>query len=292
MKIGLLSSNFSVASARVLKETAEKFGHEIDFIDYRDIRMGALGRNGWAIYWKSRNLRDYDILIPRFFAYYHHDYKISLLEHLRYMGILTLNSVRTYEICKNKFRTAQVLQANNIPTPATRIAITPESAMRSVRNMKKPVVLKLLNGSKGLGVMKFSTNIEVLSVLETASVLDQQLIFQQYIENPGVDYRVFVVGGKAIEPVIKRKAKKGEFRSNINRGGQSSRVYGMDSLKKLAEQCSKAVDADILGVDIIVSTDGKPYVIELNCSPGFSTPDRAEAIIKWAEKKVNNSRSC
>ena len=286
MDIALFAQDFLEDSARLLHEASESRGHTMRDIDFTHVRLSALGPKRWGMFHKGQKLDTLDAAIPRVFGMRYFEFKLNLLEHLELIGVPVLNNAEVFRICKNKFRTAQFLQRNRIPTPATRLTINPQAFLRSISKMKKPIILKLLGGSQGKGVMKISDNVEAMSVLESFEQMGEILLLQDFIPNQGHDYRVFVVGEEPQYPIIRRKAKKGEFRTNIHSGGKGSAIRsGRDDLVELAARCAEKLGSDIIGVDIVESSEGL-YVLELNSSPGFNREFRATGIIEHAERKA------
>jgi len=132
--------------------------------------------------------------------------------------------------------------------------------------MKKPVILKLLQGSHGKGVIKVSSTEEASSVIDALWALGEMIYFQEYIETQGKDIRAFVVGDEVVA-AMEREARKGDFRANISKGGKGTKIELDSGLEKLALRAAKVVGAEIAGVDIVL--DGKPKVIEVNINPGL-----------------------
>lgn len=286
MEIAFFAQDFLEPSARLLHEASEARGHLLHDIDFTHVRLSALGPKRWGLFHRGKKLDSLDVAIPRVFGTRYLEFKLNLIEHLELIGVPVLNSAEVIRVCKNKFRTAQFLQRHRIPTPAARLTISPQAVLRSISKMRKPVILKLLGGSQGKGVMKLSDNVEAMSVLESFEQMGEMLLLQDFIPNRGEDYRVFVIGEEPQYPIIRRKAKKGEFRTNIHSGGKGSPIRsGRDDLVELAARCAQKLGSDVLGVDIVEGSDGLS-VLELNSSPGFNRDFRARGIIEHAERKV------
>ncbi len=264
--IGLVSEDMTYESVVMLKAALEKYA-DVRLIDISKLRLAAFPKK-WDVFYPGLRLSTLDRVVfraclkpPTLF-----DFRLTVAEHLEGMGIDVINSSKATRICRNKFSAIQVLQRHGIPTPKTRLALTPGAAMRSIKKMKKPVIIKLLCGSHGKGVMKICSNVEAESVIDALWVLGETIYFQEYIETEGKDIRAFVVGGEVVA-AMERSARPGDFRSNINRGGKG-KLFELDSkLERLALKSAKVVGAEIAGVDITLN--GRPKVLEVNINPGL-----------------------
>jgi ribosomal protein S6--L-glutamate ligase len=286
-RVGVVREEKSMRSSETVINALNKYA-EPHPIDIYNLRIGAFPLK-WEVFYPRLKLSTLDAVYfrgctapPTLL-----DFRITLSEHLEKMGIDVINSSQATRTCRNKFSAIQVLQRHGIPTPKTRLALTPKAAMRSIRKMKKPVIIKLFCGSHGKGVMKISENDEAVSVIDTLWALGQMIYFQEYIETRGKDIRAFVVGDEVVT-AMERKAKPGDFRSNISRGGKGSRIELDGKLEKLALKAAKIVGAEVAGVDIVV--DGRPKVLEVNINPGLkigriTKVDIADKIAKYIAEK-------
>jgi ribosomal protein S6--L-glutamate ligase len=287
-RVGIIASDVNEPTSNLIFNATKRYA-ETKLIDIHDIRIAAFKRK-WEVFYPKLKLSTLDsvyfrfcLMPPTIF-----DFRIMLSRHLEGMGVNVINSSKSSRICRNKFSAIQVLQKHGIPTPRTRLALTPKAAMKSIRTMKKPVIIKLLSGSRGKGVMKLSSNQEAESVMDALWALNQMLYFQEYVETQGKDIRAFVVGDEVVA-AMERIARPGEFRSNIDRGGKGVKIELDSKLEKLALRSTKVIGAEVAGVDIAV--DGKPKVIEVNTNPGLEISritgvDVADRIAKYiAEKK-------
>lgn len=266
MKVGIITHNTKLKSVQRIFRYMEKYA-DAKLIDINKLRIAAIAKK-WNVFYPKFKLSELDAVLFRGCTATSTmlDFRFMVSEHLEKMGIRVFNGSKATRICKNKFAVIQFLQDVGIPTPKTRLALNPKSAVKSIKSMKKPVIIKLLLGSHGRGVMKVNSNAEADSIMDTLKTLGQMIYFQEYIETEGKDIRVFVIGGRVVA-VMERKGRKDEFRSNITAGGRGKKININSKLKKLALDAAKAVGADIAGVDIIL--DGKPRVLEVNINPGM-----------------------
>ncbi len=286
-RVGVVTNNVNLASANMVFNALKKYT-EPHLIDIYKLRAAAFPKK-WDVFYPRLRLSSLDTvffrgcLIPPSMM----DFRLTVSEHLEGMGVDVINSSKATRICRNKFSVIQVLQKHGIPTPKTRSALTPSAAIRSIRKMKKPVVIKLLSGSHGKGVMKISSNDEAVSVIDALWALGEIIYFQEYIEANGKDIRVLVIGDEVVT-AMERTARNGDFRSNLSRGGTGTAVELDDRLRKLALRSARAVGAKVAGVDIVV--DGKPMVLEVNINPGLKISrvtkvDVADRIARYIAEK-------
>jgi len=174
-------------------------------------------------------------------------------------------------IAHDKYLTLEVLNRAKVPVPETYLTMSPPTAKRIISELKPPIVMKLLGGSGGKGVMFSDDGENAASLIDTLNVLRQPLFIEKYIQNPGEDIRIIVIGNNAVAS-MKRIAKKGGKRSNLASGGKGI-PYKIDStLERIAVRSAKAIGSEICGVDVIESPEG-PLVIEMNISPGMKIAD-------------------
>lgn len=266
-KVGLITHNTELDSVNAIFRALKKYS-EAHFFDINDLRLAAIPGK-WNVFYPNFKLNKLDAVLLRYSSATPIllDFRLMVTEHLEKMGIHVINSYNATRICKNKFSVIQHLQEHGIPTPKTRLALNPRAAVRSIKSMRKPVVMKLLSGSFGKGVMKIDSNAQAESIMDTLSTLGQMIYFQEYIETQGRDVRAFVVGDEVVAAMQRSSTKKGEFRSNITIGGKGRKINLEPEIEELALKSAKVIGAEVAGVDIIV--DGKPKVLEVNINPGL-----------------------
>ncbi len=271
-KVGLITHNPELKSVQTIFKKMKKYSDAYLF-DIKDLRVAAIPGK-WNIFYPKFKLRKLDAVLFRGCSATPTmlDFRLIISEHLEKMNIHVVNSYKATRICKNKFSAIQYLQERGIPTPKTRLAMTPEAAVKSIKSMKKPVVIKLLSGSYGKGVMKVNSNAEAESIIDTLGTLGQMIYFQEYIETRGRDIRVFVINDEVVAAMQRISRKKDEFRSNLAKGARGVKIKNLEpEIEELALKSAKVMGAEIAGVDIVV--DGNPKVIEVNINPGMRIAD-------------------
>ncbi len=173
----------------------------------------------------------------------------------------------TILVAHDKFLTSIVLAHSNIPVPKTYIVKTKKAFESIMSNIKYPLMAKLKGGSGGQGIMYVENKESMQSIISSMEVLKEEILIQEFIENPGEDLRVLVAGGNVIGS-MKRIAKAGEKRANVKVGGTPAKYTASDDVKDIAIRAAKAVGADICAIDLIESKKG-PVVIEVNINPGL-----------------------
>lgn len=290
MKLAILSANPSLYSTNRLVEAAQKRGHNVDVINHNHCYVG-METNNNNVYLGDHELVDYDAIIPRIGASVTF-YGSSIIRQFEVKHVYTTLSSLALVRSRDKLRATQVLAKNDIGIPKTVFAKQP----RDVQNLIKtvggpPLIVKLLEGTQGLGVVLAETKTAAKSVIEAFYGLNANILVQEFIkEAGGSDIRVIVVGGKVIA-AYKRQGQEGEFRSNLHRGGEGVKVTLTSKEKKTAIAATKALGLNIAGVDMLRSERG-PLVLEVNSSPGFEGVERvtgvdvADQIITFVEKQI------
>ena len=290
MKLAILSANPSLYSTNRLVEAAQKRGHDVDVINHNHCYVG-METNNNNVYLGDHELVDYDAIIPRIGASVTF-YGSSIIRQFEVKHVYTTLSSLALVRSRDKLRATQVLAKNDIGIPKTVFAKQP----RDVQNLIKtvggpPLIVKLLEGTQGLGVVLAETKTAAKSVIEAFYGLNANILVQEFIkEAGGSDIRVIVVGGKVIA-AYKRQGQEGEFRSNLHRGGEGVKVTLTSKEKKTAIAATKALGLNIAGVDMLRSERG-PLVLEVNSSPGFEGVERvtgvdvADQIITFVETQI------
>ena len=290
MKLAILSANPSLYSTNRLVEAAQKRGHDVDVINHNHCYVG-METNNNNVYLGDHELVDYDAIIPRIGASVTF-YGSSIIRQFEVKHVYTTLSSLALVRSRDKLRATQVLAKNDIGIPKTVFAKQP----RDVQNLIKtvggpPLIVKLLEGTQGLGVVLAETKTAAKSVIEAFYGLNANILVQEFIkEAGGSDIRVIVVGGKVIA-AYKRQGQEGEVRSNLHRGGEGVKVTLTSKEKKTAIAATKALGLNIAGVDMLRSERG-PLVLEVNSSPGFEGVERvtgvdvADQIIAFVEKQI------
>ena len=297
MKISILSRNQSLYSTSRLIEAAEQRGHEIKVIDALRCYMNINSQKP-SIHFKGEGLVDFDAVIPRIGASVTF-YGTAVLRQFEMMGVYTVNESVAISRSRDKLRSMQLLSRKCIGMPVTGFASKPDD-VKDLLDMVggAPVVIKLLEGTQGIGVVLAETNKAAESVIEAFMGLKANIMVQEFIEEAkGADIRCFVVGNKVIA-AMKRQAKEGEFRSNLHRGGSAQLVRLSKEERATAVNAARVMGLNLCGVDILQSKNG-PVVMEVNSSPGLegielaTNKDVAGMIFDFIEKnaKPNSNRT-
>ena len=294
MHIAILSRNKKLHSIRRLLQEARKAGIQCDVVNPLDCQLVIDGSDSRVLA-RTRTLPQYDAILPRIGASIT-EYGLSVVKHFEIQGIHAVNGSRAIADSRNKMKSLQVLSEAGLMVPATVLTRSTKGLRHAVEAVKGlPVVLKVLQGTQGVGVMLVHTPISLGSVLDTLRTLDQDVIIQQFIvEGAGKDFRVFVVGEKVVATMM-RTAPHGEFRSNIHRGGEANIVKLPEEFKKAAIRATRVLGLEVAGVDIMESNLG-PMIIEVNSSPGFEGIEKAtginvaQEIMKHIKKTIRNKK--
>lgn len=273
MRIVLLSKNAKLYSTRRLVEAAQEAGHEILVIDPLDCSL-ALGGEGPDILFRGEPLRDVDVVLPRIGTNIT-EYGVAVVAQFGMMGIPVVNDASAIMRSRDKLRCLQLLARKGIDIPKTVVARNPRNIAKAIELVDgTPVILKLLQGTQGVGVMIAESRQAVESVLDTLWGLGQNILIQQFVaESKGRDIRALVLGDRVVA-AMERRARTGEFRSNIHRGGEGEIVKLDARYTRAAVEATRVVGLQIAGVDMLVSKDG-PKVMEINSSPGFEGLEKA-----------------
>lgn len=291
MKIAILSRNGELYSTRRLLEAAEKHGHEAHVIDHLRCNI-EIEQKGPSLYYGSDYLVGFDAVIPRIGASVTF-YGTAVVRQFEMMNVFSVVSSRGIVHSRDKLRCLQVLSKEGIGLPKTVFTNYSRNVEHVVESAGgAPVVLKLLEGTQGLGVVLAENQNAAQSVLEAFNGLKARVIVQEFIrEAKGADIRAFVVDGEVVGS-MKRQGKEGEFRSNLHRGGYAMQIELSDEERDTAIRAAQTVGLGVAGVDLLQSERG-PLVLEVNSSPGLEGIERATGvdiagkIIQYIEKSVN-----
>ena len=267
MRVAILSRNPKLYSTRRLKEAGEEKGFEVDVIDTMHCYMDITSSKPTVRY-KGKPLPTYDAIIPRIGASVTF-YGTSVVRQFEMMGTFSINESVAISRSRDKLRSLQLLSRKGIGLPRTGFAHHPDKVDDLLKNVGgAPVVIKLLEGTQGIGVVLAETNKAAESIVEAFMGLKANILVQEYIkEAGGADIRCLVIGDKVVA-AMKRQAAAGEFRSNLHRGGTAELVRLTPQERKTAVDAAKTMGLNMCGVDILRSNNG-PVVMEVNSSPGL-----------------------
>ena len=295
MKIAILSRNKRLYSTNALYEAGIKRGHDMRVIDYVRCHMEITSMRP-AIYLGSEKLEGYDAIIPRIGATYTH-FGCAVVRQFEMMGVTSVNESVAISRSRDKLRSLQLLARKGIGLPVTGFAHDPRTTEALIDQVGgAPLVIKLLEGTQGVGVVLAETRKAAESVIEAFSGLNANILAQEYIkEAGGADIRCLVVGGKVVA-AMKRQGKEGEFRSNLHRGGTASVVKITPEERSTATRAASILGLNVSGVDLLRSNHG-PVVMEVNSSPGLEGIERAtgkdiaKMIIEFIEKSGKGEKA-
>lgn len=276
MRIAILSRNHDLYSTRRLEEAIKEKGHEALIIDHLKCDI-IIEKNEPSIFYKGEKLTDIDAVIPRIGASVTF-YGTAVVRQFEMMGVFSAVESQAIVRSRDKLRSLQILSRDGLGMPKT--AFTNYS--REEKNLVEqvggaPLIIKLLEGTQGLGVVMAETRKAAQSVIEAFHGLKARIIVQEFIkEAKGADLRAFIVDGEVVG-AMKRQGKEGEFRSNLHRGGSAS-VYKLSRAEKSAAlKAAKALGLSVAGVDMLQSARG-PLILEVNSSPGLEGIEKATSV--------------
>ena len=295
MKIGILSTSNTLYSTRRLVESATARGHEVAVINHRRCYMNIAAHNP-SVHYNGESLEGFDAIIPRIGASIAF-YGSAVVRQFEMMGVYSVNESVAISRSRDKLRALQLLSRKGIGMPVTGFANAPGDTEDLLALVKgAPVVIKLLEGTQGVGVVLAETRKAAESVIEAFRGLKVNFLVQEFIaEAGGSDYRCLVVGDKVVA-AMKRQGKEGEFRSNLHRGGKAVLAKLTPEERSTAVRASRIMGLNVSGVDLLRSNHG-PVVMEVNSSPGLegiegaTGKDVAGLIIEFIEKNAKRDRT-
>ena len=273
MNIAILSRNPDLYSTRRLVEAAEQRGHVVQVLDTLQCTIH-LGASGPEVHLHGKKVEGIDAVIPRIGASITF-YGLAVVRQFEAMGVYCLNGSVGITRSRDKLRAHQVLAKAGIGLPVTAFAHHPDAVDDVIKAVGgPPLIVKLLEGTQGVGVVLCETKKAAQSVIQAFRGLKVYLLVQEYIEEAGgSDLRCLVVGDKVVA-AMERKGAEGEFRSNLHRGGTATLAKITPKERKTAVQAAKALGLRAAGVDILRSNRG-PLVLEVNSSPGLEGIEKA-----------------
>lgn len=295
MKIGILSRNPRLYSTRRLREAGEQRGHEVEVIDPLRCYMSIASRRP-EIHYVGRSLSGFDAIIPRIGASITF-YGTAVVRQFEMMGTYCVNESVAITRSRDKLRSQQLMARRGIGLPVTGFAHSTRFTDDLIRMVGgAPLVIKLLEGTQGIGVVLAETDKAASSVIEALRGLDAHTLVQEFIkEAGGSDIRCLVVGRQVVAS-MKRTGAKGDFRSNLHRGGSAVAVKITTEERATAVRCARIMGLNVAGVDLLRSNRG-PVVLEVNSSPGLegietsTGRDVAGAIVKLIERTAKPGRT-
>jgi len=290
MKIAMMATNPSLYTHKRLKEAAEERGHEFHIVHTLRCYMNIASRRP-EIYHNDEKLEGFDAVIPRIGASITF-YGMAVLRQFEMMGVYPLNESVAIGRSRDKLRSMQLLARDGIGLPVTAFAHDPKHTEAVIELVGgAPVVIKLLEGTQGIGVVLADTKRSATSVVEAFRGAKVNILLQEFIkEAGGTDIRAIVVGGKVIA-AMKRTGAAGDFRSNLHRGGSAEIIRLSPEERATAVRAAKSMGLNVCGVDMLRANHG-PVVMEVNSSPGLEGVETATGldvagkIIDYIEKSA------
>ncbi len=276
MRMLLLSRNPSLYSTSRVVLAARARGHEVTVIDPLEFQI-VVARGRPTLHVAGGPIPRFDVVVPRIGASIT-NYGLAVVRQFDLMGVPVLNNATSIATSRDKLRALQLLAQAGIDVPVTVCARSPigiEAALELVHGC--PAIVKLQQGTQGIGTMIADTDQSAHALLETFWAMGQDIVLQEYVkESKGRDVRVIVVGGKVVA-AMRRVAKKGEFRANLHRGGRASGLTLTKRFRDIAVRSAALMGLEVAGVDMLEGRRG-PRVLEINSSPGLEGIERATSI--------------
>ncbi len=275
MRIGILTTSQRDEDERLI-EAGTKKGHEVIALPLTKCSISACTDDP-ILYFEGKRIEPFDAIIPRVNVNYT-DYGTTILRQFQALKYYTTDSAYSIEVGRDKLRCLQHFIRGAIPFPKTGFAYSKEDYDNIIKTVGgAPIIIKLIEGTEGIGVFLADDNKQAKNILKTFKQLSAPLIIQEFIEeSSGTDLRIFVVGNKVVAS-MERKSLDGDFRANIALGGAGYQVKITPEEEQLALDACRTIGINIAGVDIIRSKRG-PLVIEINVSPDFCGEQGLESI--------------
>lgn len=294
MNVFILSVSEEVYSTKRIYDEAINRGHNASIINHTRCSIKLSNGKRQIVYEGKDIIDEADIIIPRIGASVTR-HGAAVVKEFEMNGVFSTARSLGIIRAQNKLRTLQILNRKNIPIPDTILSANSEGIKEQIRLLGgAPVIIKLLEGSQGVGVMLAETEKSAKSIIDTLQVMNTGFLLQEYIkESNSEDIRAFVVGDQIISS-MKRKGLEDDFRSNIHRGGSGSIVKLTSEEEEMSIRAAQYLGLPVAGVDLIRSKRG-PLLIEVNSTPGlqgieaFTKVNVAEGIIKYLENKCSKS---
>jgi ribosomal protein S6--L-glutamate ligase len=290
MQLVILSRNESLYSTRVLVEAARKRHHTVRVLDTLQFDIRVSTQNP-ELFYQGEPIGKVDAVIPRIGASIT-GYGLAVVRQFEMLGVYCLNESQAIARSRDKMRCLQILSRHDIGVPPTVYTRQADHVPDCIERVEgPPVVVKLLEGTQGIGVILAESTQTASSVVEAFHGLDQNILIQKFIhEAEGADIRAIVIGRRVVG-AMRRQAVAGEFRSNIHRGGKAKKMRLPADYRKMALAATRVLGLRLAGVDMVESSEG-PMIMEVNSSPGLEGIEKAtginvaEQIIHCLEREV------
>lgn len=290
MKVVILSRSPRAYSTRRLKEASMQRGHQVKVLS--TLRFSMLVEAGKPnLTFRNKPVTRYDAVIPRIGASIT-NYGTAVVRQFEQMGVFTLNSSQAISVSRDKLRSIQILSRHNIGMPPTAFVRDRDSVLPAIEQVGgAPVIIKLLEGTQGIGVILAETTEVAAAIVETLQFAQQNVLIQKFVkESRGRDMRALVVGDRVVA-AMRRVARGDEFRSNVHRGARAEAVRLAPAYERTAIHAAQILGLRVAGVDMLETEEG-PRILEVNSSPGLQGIERAtgvdvaSAIVQHLEEQV------
>jgi len=267
MKLAILSRSPRAYSTKRLKQAATDRGHNCKVLNTLRFAI-SLEAETPDLYYKGKALSSYDAVIPRVGASITY-YGTAVVRQFEQMGVFSANSAIGITSSRDKLRSLQILSRYDIGIPPTEFTRQPGDAELAIQRVGgAPVIIKLLEGTQGVGVILADNEQIAKAIIETFQSTRQNVLIQKFVaESKGKDIRAFVVGDRVVG-AMRRVAQGSEFRSNVHRGGRTEKVQLDEQYERTAVRAAQILGLRVAGVDMLEGKDG-PGIMEVNSSPGL-----------------------
>ena len=291
MKLAILSASPKCYSTQRLRQAAEQRGHKVKVLNTLRFSIG-LDHADPDLYFRGKELSDYDAILPRIGASITY-FGTSVVRQFEQMDVYTPNTSNGISNSRDKLRSLQILSRHDIGIPRTAFVRDRKDVLASIERVGgAPVVIKLIEGTQGVGVILAESNKVAEAIIETLHGARQNVLIQKFVaESKGKDVRAFVIGDRVVA-AMRRVAQGNEFRSNVHRGGKAEAIELSAEYEKTAVQAAQILGLRVAGVDMLESSKG-PQVMEVNSSPGLegiegaTGLDVAGAVVDYIAHRVN-----
>jgi len=291
MKLAILSRSPNAYSTRRLKEAATQRGHDAKVLDTLKFAID-LERGSPDLYFRQKPLSTYDAVLPRIGASITY-YGTAVVRQFQEMDVFCANTAHGIINSRDKLRSLQILSRHHVGLPRTTFVRDKKDVLPAIERIGgAPVVIKLIEGTQGIGVLLADTVKQAESIIELLQSQKQNVLIQKFVaESKGKDVRAFVVGDQVVA-AMRRVAQGQEFRSNVHRGGVAEPIELDEQYRETAVRCTQILGLRVAGVDMLEGKDG-PQVMEVNSSPGLegiekcTELDVAGAVIDYIAAQVD-----
>lgn len=270
MKIAILSNGNGNYSTKRLVEEAKKRGHEVKVIKYREC-YASIEQSNPTVSYRGEDLGSFDAIIPRI-ASHMTRYGTAIVRQLELQGVYTISGSLAINRSRDKLRSLQLLAKSGVGIPKTVVSRNSADIDNLLEKLGgTPVIIKLARGTHGNGVVLAETKKAAKSVLQAFYLTNEDgtnILLQEFVkESAGTDIRAFVVGGRVVASMM-RQSLDDDFRSNLHKGGEGTKIKLTEEERKMAIKAAKSMGLNVAGVDMMRSERG-PLILEVNASPGF-----------------------